>query len=418
MNKTCYGIDFGTSNTSLSYNISHIVNIAQLEEEKTTIPSAMFFNMPDNRPLYGQQAINQFLDNEEGRFMRSLKRVLGTSLMQQGTVVNGQKMTFQNIIAGFLKYIKNKADTQLNKNVETVVMGRPVFFINDDQKANQRAENELRIIAESIGFKNIAFQYEPIAAAFTHETKINQEHLCLVIDIGGGTSDFTVIKLSPDRHKKLDRDHDILANTGTRIGGNDFDKSLSINFFMPFLGYQTLYGQKNLITPSLPYHNLSQWSHVNAVYTPKTLQMIKTIARQSHEPKKLNRFLKVLEYELGHTILAEVEKTKINLTQNKSYKTSLNFIEDDLSFVLSKKDLEDAIEHNIQEIIKCAQKCVQQAMIKDENISMVILTGGSTELPIFKSVVQSIWSRAVIYDSDKFSSVARGLSYDGIRRFS
>lgn len=417
MTKICYGIDFGTSNTSLSYNMGQSINLAQLEGNSTSIPSAMFFTPPNNQALYGRHAIDQFLENEEGRFMRSLKRVLGTSLMKQGTVINGKTTSFFDIISGFIQHIKTQADEQNNQEIDHVVMGRPVFFIDDDTAANKCAEDQLREIAQSVGFKNIEFQFEPIAAAFAHEASITQEHLCLVVDIGGGTSDFTVLKLSPENHKKTDRQSDILSNTGIRIGGNDFDKKLSLNCFMPLLGYQTIYGDKKLSTPAFPFHDLSDWSKVNSVYTPKTIRMMKEIERQSQEPKKLSRFITALEEELGHTILAEVEKTKISLTQNNQRTVSLSFIDTDLKIETNSKDLDTAITENINKIKNHAEACIKNAGTKNKEINMVILTGGSTELPLLQSTIKDLCPNATIYDDDKFGSVARGLTHDALNRF-
>src|SRR5690606_29664205 len=145
----------------------------------------------------------------EGRFMRSLKRILGTPLMEQGTIINGKRKPFENIIADFLRQMKTTAEAASGQAFDSVVMGRPVHFIDHDPEGDRRAEQELCGIAKSVGFKNIEFQFEPIAAAFAHERKLTEEKLALVADIGGGTSDFTVIRLSPDNIGKAGRSDDI-----------------------------------------------------------------------------------------------------------------------------------------------------------------------------------------------------------------
>src|SRR5690606_39518574 len=116
--------------------------------------------------------------------------------MKQGTMVNGQLMRFDEIICTFLENLKLKADQAAQTDVEYVVMGRPVHFVDNNHEADQQAEAELRKIAHRLGFKHITFQFEPIAAAFAHETNVKGEQLALVTDLGGGTSDFTVIRLS------------------------------------------------------------------------------------------------------------------------------------------------------------------------------------------------------------------------------
>ncbi len=175
MSTTSCGIDFGTSNSSVALASQGSISLVPVENNSVTIPSAIFFQGKENTPTYGRAAINMFFNRESGRFMRSLKRVLGTSLMKQGTIVNGKAMKFEKIISPFLQNLKTQADAKAGTDIENVVMGRPVHFIDNDPAANQRAQDELKAMAASVGFKNIEFQFEPIAAAFAHEAKITGE---------------------------------------------------------------------------------------------------------------------------------------------------------------------------------------------------------------------------------------------------
>lgn len=211
MRKISCGIDFGTSNSSVAIADQNNISLVPVEGAQVTIPSAVFFLKENNLPHYGRAAVNLFFDRQDGRFMRSLKRVLGTSLMKYGTVVNGRSMKFEHIIASFLKNLKDKSNAFSGCEIENVVMGRPVHFVDNDNEADNRAQEELKQIAQLIGFKNIDFQFEPIAAAFAHETKIIGEKLAIVADLGGGTSDFSVIKLSKKYISKVDRSSDILG---------------------------------------------------------------------------------------------------------------------------------------------------------------------------------------------------------------
>ena len=230
------GIDFGTTNSSAAISDGKTVRMVDVENGKDTIPTALFFPDKSNNVYYGRDAQKKYTDGDNpGRFMRSMKRVLGTSLMKSGTVINGKPMHFEAIVGYFVKYLKQKIDKAAGQDVESVVMGRPVHFRDDDPEGDKRAKQELEKIALAAGFKQVAFQYEPIAAAFAHEQDITSDKLAFVVDIGGGTSDFTVIRLSPDRKHAFDRTSDVLANTGVRIGGNDFDKALSMKSFMPCL---------------------------------------------------------------------------------------------------------------------------------------------------------------------------------------
>ncbi len=296
-------------------------------------------------------------------------------------------------------------------------MGRPVHFVDNDQSADHRAQEELKGIAQLIGFKNIEFQFEPIAAAFAHESKIAGEKLALVVDLGGGTSDFTVIKLSGKYVSKTDRSSDILANTGVRVGGNDFDKEVSLSLIMPELGYRTTYGSKNLEVPLKFFHDLSEWSKVNLLYTPKNLSTIKQIYHESHSRKKFGRLLSVFEQEKGHTILASAEQSKIAPTASSTHESTFGFLNDDFRILLNRQQFDEAIKSDVSKITQAAIECLKKAGIVSNQIELVILTGGSTEVPLVQSAFRSLFANAQFTEENKLSSVALGLACDSERKF-
>ena len=154
--------------------------------------------------LFGEQALSAYVSGEHGRFMRSLKRVLGTSLMQTGTVLNGRRRKFDDIISLFIARMKENAERECGQEIVSVVMGRPVHFRDNDAEGDRRAQDELEKIAKSVGFKQVEFQYEPIAAAFAHEEGLTEETLAVVVDIGGGTSDFSIIRIGGEHAGKQD----------------------------------------------------------------------------------------------------------------------------------------------------------------------------------------------------------------------
>jgi hypothetical chaperone protein len=411
------GIDFGTSNSSIAIDKAGEISLVSVENGNVTIPSAIFFRRIDNKPSYGRAAVHAFFDRQEGRFMRSLKRVLGTSLMKQGTLVNGASMNFATIITAFLRHIKEKADAVAEQEIEHVVMGRPVHFIDNDPEADARAQAELKAIAERIGFKYIDFQFEPIAAAFAHEARLSSEKLAIVADLGGGTSDFTVIKLSNQYIHKPDRSSDILANTGVRIGGNDFDKELSLAAIMPEIGYRSTYGPKNLEVPLKPFHDLAEWSKVNFLYTPKMIMQTRQLLHQSHDKKRYGRLVKVLEEETGHTLLAAAEGAKIALTSQDVYQTAFDFIEDGFYIPIKRELFDEAIRDDVAKIAASARQCLQEAGVSREAIELVILTGGSTEVQSIQAEFKRLFPNAAIADENKLSSVGLGLAYDSQHKF-
>ncbi len=411
------GIDFGTSNTSVALDREGEISLVPVEQAHVTIPSAIFFQRADNKGVYGRTAVDLFLNRQQGRFMRSLKRVLGTSLMKQGTVVNGVSMNFSAIITSFLQHIKDKADFVAGQEIENVIMGRPVHFVDNDPEADIRAQAELRVIAQRIGFKHIDFQFEPIAAAFAHEVRLSGEKLAIVVDLGGGTSDFTVIKLSNKYIHKPDRTSDILANTGVRVGGNDFDKELSLSAIMPELGYRSTYGDKNLEVPIKQFQDLAEWSKVNFLYTTKLIAQTRQILHQSHDKKRYSRLLNVLEQETGHTLLSAAEETKIALTDHQQHKAHFDFIEKDFSITIERDLFEKAIHGEVEKIAASARQCLHDAGVRKEDINLVILTGGSTEVQSVQTEFRRLFPNAAIADENKLSSVGLGLAYDSRTKF-
>ena len=411
------GIDFGTSNSSIAISQAGDVRLVPVENGSLTIPSAIFFRQRDNRAFYGRKAVSLFFDREPGRFMRSLKRVLGTSLMNQGTLVNGSSMNFSTIIAAFLTQLKVEAEQMARYEIEHVVMGRPVHFVDNDPAADDRAQAELHAIAQRIGFKHIEFQFEPIAAAFAHEARLIGEKLAIVVDLGGGTSDFTVIRLSNRSIHKPDRSSDILANTGVRIGGNDFDKDLHLAAIMPELGYRSSYGHKGLEVPLKPFHDLAEWSKVNFLYTPKLIMQMKQLLHQSHDKKRFSRLVRVLESETGHTLLATAEGTKIALTSAETHEARLDFLEEAFVIPVTRPQFEAAIQGDVDRIEATARQCLQEAGIGKEAIELVILTGGSTEVRSVQAAFRHLFPNAAIADENKLSSVGLGLAYDSRNKF-
>ena len=192
------GIDFGTSNSAVAWAPEGaLARSLPLEGEATTMPTALFYNAEDRSTHFGREAVALYLAGVEGRLMRSLKSLLGSALMQETTAVYDGLVSFQDIVARFLLELGQRAERTLGERPTSVVLGRPVHFVDDDAKRDSQAEDSLRQAARTAGFREIRFQFEPIAAAFDYEQRVTKESLVLIVDIGGGTSDFTVVRLGP-----------------------------------------------------------------------------------------------------------------------------------------------------------------------------------------------------------------------------
>lgn len=408
------GIDFGTSNSTVALSHGGKKTLIALEDSKTTLPSAVFFR--EGGPLFGRAAVSAYTGGDEGRFMRGLKKILGTSLMEESTRIGRRSVPFAEILGTFIDHLKTKAEEQAGGEVDSVVLGRPVHFHDNDPDGDNRAQATLEEIARACGFKHIEFLYEPIAAAFAHEENVAGEKLALVIDLGGGTSDFTVIRMAREKMARNDRRNDILATSGVRIGGTTFDYHLSVKSFMPWLGMGTQFRDtfdksKLLDVPSSVYFQLSDWAMVNFAQTSKAISETLDIKRRALDEEKLAHLLKLQQNHLGHALLGEVENAKINLTEQTKYIASLKELDEDLKISVTRPAFEKAIATDVDRVFASITECLSLAGIERDKIDLIIMTGGSTELPIINAMVKEQFPRAEISQGNKLDSVGLGLAY-------
>ena len=283
------GIDFGTSNSAAAIVDRDRAHVLALQDGRQSIPTAVFFSFEDDSVAYGREAMRRHLAHDPGRLMRSLKSILGTTLFEEKTQVRMRRYPFADIVAGFLRFLRHACAPGMSGEPCRVVLGRPAFFVDDDPDADMRAQRQLESAAASAGFTEIAFQFEPIAAALHYERSVTREEIALVADIGGGTSDFSVVRVSPQRSLAADRKADILSCSGIHIGGTDFDRLLSLARLMPLFGFRTKMKTKNMEVPSWYYHDLATWHRVNALYDHKVLPDMRRVRREAVEPDKIDR---------------------------------------------------------------------------------------------------------------------------------
>lgn len=410
------GLDFGTSNSALALAQGGKVGLVPLEGAQVTIPSAVFFNADDNQTVFGRLAIEQYLDGYTGRLMRSLKSILGSDLITESTQIGAKKLYFREIIGLFAGHLKAMGEQAAKAPLEHIVAGRPVFFVDDNPKADKRAQDELEAIIRAQGFKHISFEYEPIAAARDYESTIMREELVLIADIGGGTSDFSVIRLSPAGRKRDDRAGDILSNGGIHIGGTDFDRQFSMDAVMPEMGYKTML-QRGLTMPMGYYTMLSTWHLINSLYTQKNISGVKSLKTDAQRKDLVQRLITTVVEQRGHDVASKVEAAKIALSDSKSTKMDLEIIEEGWQLKLTATDLMNAINTDIGRIATASLKTVAVAGLKPDQIETIFMTGGSTGLPGFEKAIKKLFPKSAIIYGDRFSSVGKGLGLSAAKRF-
>ncbi|HEY0902022.1 MAG TPA: Hsp70 family protein [Micavibrio sp.] len=413
------GIDFGTSNSVCSLAQNGTITMVPVENGHDTIPSALFFARSGNI-LMGRAAIEAYRAREEGRLMRGLKSVLGTALMGERTLINTKSVAFEDILKIFLRHIKAQAEQAAQAPLTHVVMGRPVHFHDENPEADQRSEDTLRRVAQDIGFTDIIFQYEPVAAAYAHEKNLSREQIAIVADFGGGTSDFTIMRLSgPGPQQPRDQaalNNNILATGGIRVGGNNFDRRLSLKSFMPSLGLgstlrDSFDADKILPMPQQVYFDLADWPRVNHAQTHKAILQSRKILPYADEPDKISDLITLQEEGLGHFFLQEVEQTKIALSDQDRIKSHFTEGHLDIAVTVKRPQFEAAIKQETQKINAALKDCLQQAGVKAQEIEMVILTGGSSQLPAIHHTLTALFPQAHFSQENRFASVGLGLGY-------
>ena len=408
---TC-GFDIGTSNTSVGHFVDNQPRLIPIQDGRVSIPTAIFFSLDDGIAYYGREAVARYVLRDDGRFMRSLKSVLGSSLIYDTTQVKGQRLRFIDIISLFIAAVRDAAG-----GPTAVVMGRPVHFVDGNDEADREAESQLRFAAELAGFTDIEFQFEPIAAALDYEQSVSTEHLAFVVDIGGGTSDFSIVRVSPERRGRTDRKSDILGYSGVRVGGTDFDRYLELRTVMPHLGLGSKLRHKNMEPPVWWFHELATWQRINVMYDPRVATDIRRVRRDALAPEKLDRLLRVIETRKGHALLAAVEDAKIALSGNTSTILSSSVLPDLGDIEISRQQLEEAISGSIDQVVARLHRTLAAAAVTPDAIDAVFLTGGSSKLPVLQSHVRAIFPSATMIEGDAFGSVATGLTIDAHNRF-
>lgn len=409
---TTLGIDFGTSNSAMAWRQGQsAAQLVPLEGGATGMPTALFFNTETHGTHFGRDAMRQYLVGEDGRLMRSLKSLLGSSLLQDKTAVHGQLVSYQDIIGLFLKQLAQRAQAELGGLPERVVLGRPVHFVDAHPERDRQAQDALEQAAHAAGFAAVSFQLEPIAAALDYEQRLERETVVLVVDIGGGTSDFTVVRLGPQHAGKADRTADILATSGVHIGGTDFDHRLSVDTVMPLLGLRHT-GPTGREVPSRVFYDLATWHLIQWQYSPKALRDAQALRSDYRDPQLHQRLMTVLEERAGHRLADAVEQGKIQASSTGGDAVlDLGWLESALHADITQAQLQQSLQAPLVQVAACAQECVQLAGLQAGQIDAVYLTGGSSALRTLREAMAQAFPGVPQVEGDLFGGVATGLAY-------
>jgi len=410
------GIDFGTSNSTVGWLRPDQSTLLPLEDGKETLPSVVFFNADEDTVSFGRAGLGEYLEGYEGRLMRSLKSLLGSQLIDGRTEVQGRPIYFRELLTQFIGTLKTRAEAAGSRGFDQAVFGRPVFFVDEDDAADRRAEATLAEIARAVGFRDISFQFEPIAAAFHYERQIQREEVVLIADIGGGTSDFSVVRLSPERARAADRRSDVLGNGGVHIGGTDFDRQLSLAGVMPLLGYrgQLKNGRE---MPSSIYFNLATWHTINFAYTRQVWTDHQRLYLDALDQEALQRLLDLIEQRAGHWLAHQVEQAKIALSAGDQTALPLDRFAPDTRLILSRAEFDLASAELVGRVEAAIRQVLAEAGLTAGGIDTLFFTGGSSGIPALRQRIANLLPQARVVEGDLFGSIGAGLAVEAARRY-
>lgn len=360
---------------------------------------------------FGEEGFKRYLKTpDKGRLIYSPKNFLGAHL------VPGQKAAFVGMIAKQLAYFRQSAEQQLNKTVDTAVIGRPVKFHGTrGEEGNNQAIDIMTEAAKAAGFARVEFLEEPIAAAYKIEPNLAKPTNVLVVDIGGGTTDICCIKLSPEKRTNLNRQQDVMSVTGARIGGMECDKNLIVKSIAPTMG-QDLKMTNGLPVPPTYFSDMCAvddipklnrfFSDEYGLDIAQTMSIIK-------EPKLLGRLLTVQEEKLSARLVNSSRLAKEMLSSKDEITLPLHYIEPDYDVDLSVEDLNRSMKSWLSRVKRLVVECLENS---SEEPEMLFITGGMSLSPIVrKQLTEEMLPNLPLIEGDAFNSVCEGLAIQAAR---
>jgi hypothetical chaperone protein len=410
-------IDFGTSNSAVALPRGETMVLAPVEGAHTTLPTAVFFNTDEHTRAFGRAALAEYIDGFDGRLMRSLKSILGSPLAETATDLgDGSAIKYTDVIGIFVAFLKRQAEACAGAPIERAVLGRPVFFVDDDPHADRLAQQQLETAARAAGLTEIHFQYEPIAAAFDYESRLQAEGLVLVADIGGGTSDFSLVRVGPERMRRIERKDDVLAHHGVHVAGTDFDRRVELETLLPELGYRSLDPEGREV-PNRIYFDLATWHLINTVYSGKRVGELALMRHLYRDVRHHERLMRVVERRLGHALAARAEEAKIGVAAGGETSIDLNDVQADLRIAFDEADLIAAGAEEARRIADAARETVKAAGVALGDVGALYFTGGTTGLRFLTSTLCAAFPDAKPVFGDRLASVAAGLGIHAQRLF-
>jgi len=404
------GIDFGTSNSAAGICVDGKPQLIALEDGALTLPTAVFFDFDAQKMRVGSRASDALLGGDEGRYMRGLKSLLGTRLIREQRMLLGERLDFIDIIARFLTEVKARAETATGQTFDKALSGRPVRFHSADDARDAQALVDLTESYARAGFESVTFLNEPEAAALANREVLSAGDLGLIVDIGGGTSDFTLFR------QKGAREIDILTSYGVRVGGTDFDRRLSIARVMPQLGMGSdirhAFGNDTHVAPNAIFNDLATWAKIPFLYAQDTRRAAKDLLKYAVHEKRVGRLVKVLEEELGHDLAFAVEAGKImaNTPDVEKPVIRVGMLQKGAVLPLPAEMMTKKLAKLADQIGEAAEATLAKAGVEADAVTKLIFVGGSSLMQVVEDALTSRLPAAEVHRGAAMTAIVDGLA--------
>ena len=420
------GLDFGTTNSSIALvSPDGKVEVARFPHRGASTESfRSLLYLERHRESHrttikswsGPQGIERYLSaDDKGRLIQSLKSFLSSRGLKT-TEIFGRSFQLEQLIANILRDIRGAAEQAFGRSLKTAVVGRPVRFVGaESEEDDDFAVERLTRALKDSGFKDVAFEYEPVAAAYHYESTLDHDELIMIGDFGGGTSDFSLLRVGPGVRRSRGG-HQVLGTEGLGLAGDAFDARIVRHLVSPALGAGTELdsGGKLLPVPNWVYFKLERWHHLSFLRSAETLQMLKSVAAQAVEPDKLRALLYLVQHDLGYQLHQAVQRVKVTLSHAE--RTVFRFVhgEIELEAEVTRSEFEGWISDELDAIGRHVTGLLAKTGISAAEVDRVFLTGGSSLVPAVRRIFESRFGADKIRARDEFTSVARGLALSGI----
>ena len=446
------GIDFGTTHTGAAVMRNGKIQFIPLDPYNSTDPHllrSMIYVKRSHEHLVGHAAVETYLDEDTGRFVRFEDKVVGTvenivgrlgrgptdpdgpihivydvvvaedvgsngRLIQsiktglrdesyRGTKIFGEFYSIEQLIAILLKQVRKQAESHLGEAVTEAVVGRPVRFSADpeiDAKANER----LHAAARLAGFKKIRLEKEPVAAARFYTNENPQSETILVFDFGGGTLDLTIMRTTNGQQPE------ILATHGVLVGGDDIDSALMRNRVGRLLGTSSKISDLGAPFPYELASLLERWQTIPVLSRPQNLKVISNAKERGDNPKAFAALETVVLKNYGFALFSKIEQMKRALSTEEQATLAMQVDNIDICLTMDRADFPRVINREIARVQRGLTQIMENAGISEDKIDVVVTTGGSSLIPIFNTILARKYSRARLVRSNTFGSVTAGLA--------